>query len=314
MAVSERIRGFAAMVAASLIWGLLGVFFKLIDHIPPGEVLAHRFVWSFVMFAAILAVVGRIGEMRALLLASPRQFISLAAGALAVSINWGLFIYAVQIERATEASFGYFIFPLVAVLAGAIVFRERLLPSQWSSVALAAAAVILLAFGLGAPPWISLTLAISFTCYGVIKKHMGLPATASVACEALIFSPPALIWLIHVHARSEGHFGADPFDTVMLILLGAVSAGPLILMSYAANRIPYTEVGLIQYVNPTVQFLVARFAFREPFSVWHAIAFPVIWIALAIYSVTLIRSARSDRKPPINPSTLSSTEKTPSIS
>ena len=297
------------MFAASAIWGLTGGFFKLIAHVPPTETLAHRFLWSFLIFAAILGLSGSLREVPQLLFASLRQFLWLVAGAVLISVNWWFFIHAVQVGRATEASLGYFIFPLVAVLAGAIFFAERISRAQWGAVGLAAMAVALLAYGLGEPPWISLLLAVTFTSYGLVKKHLGLPAMASVTCEALIATPLALLWLIYLHFdhQQTGHFGADFSDSLLLALSGTVSAFPLMLMTHATNRIRYAEVGLIQYVNPTLQFLIARFVFREAFSIWHAIAFPVIWIALAIYSVALFRAERSSRKPSTSPATLSST-------
>ena len=306
-----------AMAAASMIWGLSPLFYKPLEHVPPGEIMSHRVVWAFVIFASVLAVQGRFRLVFASLTGSLKTFGLAAVSALMIALNWFFLIYAVLTERTTDASLGYFIFPLVAVLIGAAVFREQLTPTQKAAVAIAAAGVLVLTIGLGTAPWISIILAISFAVYGYLKKNTSESPIGSVANEALIIAPFALGWLIGVHffdlagigGQTGGYFGARMFETFMFVSYGVITASPLILMAYASQRILYSEVGLIQYVNPTLQFLVAILVFGEPFTVWHGMAFPAIWVALLLFSASTLGYARFSRKPSINADTESRTTK-----
>ncbi len=202
-----------------------------------------------------------------------------------------------------QASLGYFIYPLIAVLIGAFVFGEGMGWLKVSAVGLAALAVLVLTFGLGQLPWISLVLATTFGIYGLIKKRTTVGPVISVTAEVAVIAPFLLIWLLGVHNQLWGPsiddgsaaFGADVFDTTLLMLSGPLTALPLILFSYAARRLAMATVGLMQYVNPSLQFLVAVLVFSEPFTRWHAIAFPLIWCALALYSLHAIRQERSAR-------------------
>ena len=305
------------MAAASMIWGLSPLFYKPLEHVPPGEVLSHRVVWSFVIFALVLAVQGRFRLVFASLTGSRKTFALAAVAALMIAVNWFFWIYAVLTERTTDASLGYFIFPLVAVLIGAAVFREQFTPIQKAAVAIAAAGVLVLTVGLGTAPWISIILAASFAAYGYLKKNTSESPIVSVANETLIISPFALGWLIGVHffdlagigGQTGGYFGARMFETVMFALSGVVTTSSLFLMAYASQRILYAEVGLIQYVNPTLQFLAAILVFGEPFTVWHGMAFPAIWVALLLFSASTLGYAGFSRKLSINADTESTTTK-----
>lgn len=288
------------MLAASTIWGLSPIYYKLLADVPPLEVLAHRTLWSFVTFFAIVALQGRVKTLlRAL--ASRRTILVVAAAGLMISINWFVFILSIQIGHAVEASLGYYVFPLVAVAFGTLFFGEKLGPRRVIAVLLAALAVATLSFGLGAPPWISLILASSFGLYGLIKKSLDLPALLSVTGEVTLLLPFALVWLwgtnfdgwVGFTGRAGGHFGHDVYVTLLLALSGFLTAGPLILFSYATRRLPLSSVGLIQYLNPTLQFLVATLVFGEAFSRWHAMAFGLIWAALALYSWSGLRQEKS---------------------
>ena len=306
-----------AMAAASTIWGLSPLFYKPLDHVPPGEIMSHRVVWSFVIFALVLAVQGRFRLVLAPLTGSLKTFGLAVVAAIMVALNWFFLIYAVLTERTTDASLGYFIFPLVAVLIGAVVLREQFTPLQKAAVAIAAAGVLVLTLGLGTAPWISIILATSFAVYGYLKKNTSESPIASVANEALIISPFALCWLIGVHffdlagigGQTGGYFGARMFETFMFVFSGVMTASPLILMAYASQRILYAELGLVQYLNPTLQFLAATLVFGEPFTVWHGMAFPAIWIALLLFSASTLGYARFSRKPSINADTESTTTK-----
>ena len=305
------------MAAASTIWGLSPLFYKPLEHVPPGEVMSHRVVWSFVIFASVLAAQGRFRLVFSSLAGSLKKFGLAALAALMIATNWFFWIYAVLTERTTDASLGYFIFPLVAVVVGAAVFGEQFTPTQKAAVAIAAAGVLVLTFGLGTAPWISIILATSIAVYGYLKKNTSESPIDSVANEVLIIAPFALGWLIGVHffdfagisRLTGGFFGARMFETLMFAFSGVITASPLILMAYASQRILYTEVGLVQYLNPTFQFLAAILVFGEPFTVWHGIAFPAIWVALLLFSASTLGYARFFRKPSINADTESTTTK-----
>ncbi len=296
----DSTRGLMAMIGASSIWGLSPIYYKALAHVPPLEVLSHRTLWSFVIFAAVLAFQGRFGVLRRALSTRRGLAVIAFAGAM-ISLNWFVFILSVQIGRAVEASLGYYIFPLVAVALGALFFGERLGRAQWVAVSLALVAVAVLTWGLGAAPWISLILATSFGLYGLVKKALDVGPVVSVTGEVALLLPLALVWLVGVNmfgwqgvtGRAGGFFGHDLTNTVMLMFSGVITAGPLILFSYATKRLSYASVGLIQYLNPSLQFLVATLVFAEPFTRWHAIAFALIWSALAIYSLAGWRASRA---------------------
>jgi len=301
--MSESAKGVSAMVLACLIWGLSPLYYKALVHVPPLEVLSHRTLWSAVLFGVLIALQGRLGALWDLL-RQARALLFVVIAALMISANWFLFILSIQLERAVEASLGYYIFPLVAVLLGALVFREKLSRLQWGAVALATLAVGLL-WGLGITPLISLTLAVTFGVYGLIKKTLKAGPVVSVTAEVLLLSPLALVWLWGVHwkgwggllGRNVGAFGGNFSDTLLLVLSGPITALPLILFSYASKRASYATIGLVQYLNPTLQGAVAVLVFREVFTGWHLAAFALIWAGLALYSFEAFRHAPLAKKP-----------------
>lgn len=290
--MNESQKGLLAVTAACTIWGLSPIFFKVLAHIPAQEVLAHRVIWSFVFFGAMLMFQGRLGDVRAALHGWRRLGV-IALASLLISANWFLLIYAIQIGRATEVSMGFFVFPLVAVLIGRFGFGERLGRLQGVAVLLAALAVGVLTWGLGAVPWISLVMASTFGLYSAIKKKLDVGPVVSVTCEIMLFMPIALGIVALQHAGGQGAFGADMTDSVLLILAGPLTALPLILFSYAARRVTMATIGVLQYINPTLQFLVAVLLFGEAFTIWHQIAFPLIWVGLILFTLAsaLIGSA-----------------------
>tara|TARA_R100000322_G_scaffold1819_8_gene1888 strand:- start:4797 stop:5738 length:942 start_codon:yes stop_codon:yes gene_type:complete len=297
--VSYTVKGLLAMIGACVIWGLSSIYYKTLSHVPPLEVLSHRTLWSMVFFGLLLAFRGRLNEVVRLI--GSRQVLLVALAAVMISTNWFFFIFSVQTGRALGASLGYYIFPLVAVLLGVVIFRERLGPVRGLAVAIAAVAVLILTLGLGAAPWISLTLAGTFGFYGVAKKGVVAGPVASVTAEVVLLAPLAILWLVGVHAlgwegivgRNLGAFGTNWHDTLLLAFSGVLTGTPLILFSYAAKRLGYGLVGLLQYINPTLQFLVATFLFLEPVTRWHLIALPLIWLALALYSFVTLREERA---------------------
>ncbi len=262
--------------------------------------LAHRTVWSLVFFLTVLAVQGRVAQLPRLLFS--RAVPAIALSALMISANWFGFIWSIQAGRAIEASLGYYIFPLVAVMIGLVAFREGLSPGQWAAIALAVLAVLVLTVGLGAAPWIALFLAVTFGVYGLLKRQVEAGPVLSVAAEVALLAPLAAIWLWGVHGGhwgTGGAFGASTRDTVLLAFSGVVTGLPLMLFSYATKRVRMATVGLVQYLNPTLQFAVAALVFTEPVTRWHLIAFPLIWAALAIYSFAVLRSERRRRALPV---------------
>lgn len=303
--MTEAGKGVAALIAAFTVWGLSGLFYKLLAHVPPIEILAHRTLWSLVFFTMLLMVQGRLGQLR-LALGTPRSLAIVVLAALAISTNWFVFILSIQIGRATEASLGYYLFPLVAVLIGRVVFGERLSRMQGLAVGLAALAVTILTFGLGVAPWIALILSISFGLYGLVKKRLSTGPVVSVTAEVLVLAPIACIVLLQAHSDG-GAFGADLTDSLLLMMSGILTAGPLMLFSYGSKRVRMGTVGLIQYINPTLQFIVAVVIFLEPFQGWHIIAFALIWVALALYSAASVSLERAARRARVSASTSSTT-------
>jgi len=278
-----------SILAASIIWGLSGLFYKALAHVPPLEVLAHRTLWSLLLFGLILAMRGRLWAVRQAL-KTPRIVAMLALSAVMISINWGAYITSIQFGYALEASLGYYFFPLMVVLLGALFLGERFSRGQGLALGLMGLAVAVLTLGLGAPPWIALLLASTFGIYALVKKQVTAGPMVSVFIEVLLLAPLAAIWLYGAHSygwatvpRPAGWFGRSWQDTTLLMLTGPMTAGPLILFSYAAQKVRLSTVGLIQYLNPTLQFMVAALVFGEAFTMWHAITLPLIWAALALY-------------------------------
>ncbi len=301
--MTEIQKGLLAMVATSVAWGLSTLFYKALAHVPPFEVLAHRTIWSLVFFGIVLAVQGRLGEIAAVF-RKPRLLAVMSIAAMMISINWGIFIWAIQAGRTVEASLGYYIYPIMSVLVGAVLFKERLGRIQLFAVGVISVAVLILTWGLGVAPWVSLLLMGSFVIYGIIKKLIPMGPVASVTGEVLLLSPVALIWLWGVHTqgwagldgRNVAAFGMDWYNTIMLMLLGLLTAGPLVLYSYATKRLGFATQGLVFYLNPTLQFACAVLVFGEPISRWHAIAFPMIWAALVVYTLNALRQERAASK------------------
>lgn len=290
--MNEVKKGVLAMVVACIVWGLSPLYYKLLVSVPPIELLSHRTIWSLVLFALVLFIQGRLRGALGVL-GNRNIMVTLFIAALMIAFNWFVFIYSIQINRATESSLGYFIFPLVSVIFGVVLFREKLGRAQMLAVMLAAVAVLILTYGLGQAPWIALSVSVSFGIYGVIKKSLSIPAIVTVTLEVLLLSPIALMILYLHHASdSGGQFGQSLSVSLLLILSGPMTATPLILFSYATRRVALATVGILQYINPSLQFLCATVLFLEPLSLWHAIAFPLIWAALALYSWASFQTAK----------------------
>lgn len=291
----EETKGVLAMLLACTIWGLSALYYRSIAQVPPLEVLSHRTIWSALFIGLILMVKGRSFTF-------PREaIVRFALAAVFISTNWFFFIYAVQIGEVTQSSLGYYIFPLVAVALGAMFLGERLRVAQWFAVGMAVVAVLILSFGIGQVPYISLILAFTFGFYGLVKKSLRIGPMRSVFWEVIILLPLALIWLFGAHmfdwqgvaGRSGGYFGSDIQVSILLVLSGVITGLPLVLMAFAMERLRLATVGLVQYLNPTLQFTLATVIFMEPVGRTHIVAFALIWTGLAIYSYNALRQERA---------------------
>ena len=285
--------GIFAIVIACFIWGFAPIYYKLLVTVPPLELLSHRTIWSFIFFFVVLVFVGRIKELRSAVFSFRGHSLIILLASVLIAINWFFFIYAIQTNQTTEASLGYFIMPLVTVVWGLVIFREKLSILQWLSVLLAALAVCILTFGLGVPPWIALIVAFSFSIYAVIKKKLEISAIVSVTGEVLVLVPVGLLLLLFFHTSGQGSFGSDWRLSILLALSGPLTAAPLILFSYGTRKVNLSTAGILQYLNPSLQFFCAAYIFMEPLSRWHMVAFPLIWVALIIYSWVGIKKSRA---------------------
>ncbi|TVS00155.1 MAG: EamA family transporter RarD [Rhodospirillales bacterium] len=277
------------------IWGLFPLYFKLLAMVPAVEVLAHRVVWSALFAGLLLTVLNRWREVIAVF-ADRRLLATLALSTAVITLNWGVFIWAVAADRVLEASLGYYINPLVSVALGVVVLRERLHRLQWAAVILAALAVAYEVLALGRVPWVSLTLAVSFGLYGLIRKVARVEPLAGLFVETLIAAPLALGYLLWLAAAGTGAFaGSEPGITGLLALAGVVTALPLLLFVAAARRIRLSTLGLMQYLVPTLHFLLAVLVFGERLTADHLVTFIGIWIALALYSAVALRQGSGAR-------------------
>ena len=280
--MNRTAQGILAILAACVIWGLSPLYYNLLTMVPPLELLAQRTLWSFLFFALVLGLQGRFSALIHAL-GNRGHVITLFAAACAIAVNWYFFIYSVQINRVSEASLGYFIFPLVAVVFGLIVFKEKLSALQWVAVALAAFAVLILTYGLGVAPWLALVLSLSFGTYSVLKKRLDLSPVISVTLEVMLLLPLTVPYLLIQNWPNQD--STDSWQIWFLLMgSGPLTATPLILFSYATRRISMSTVGIMQYINPSIQFLVALLIFAEPMTDWHFGAFSIIWVAVVIYS------------------------------
>ncbi len=280
--MNRTAQGILAILAACVIWGLSPLYYNLLTMVPPLELLAQRTLWSFLFFALVLGLQGRFSALIHAL-GNRGHVITLFAAACAIAVNWYFFIYSVQINRVSEASLGYFIFPLVAVVFGLIVFKEKLSALQWVAVALAVFAVLILTYGLGVAPWLALVLSLSFGTYSVLKKRLDLSPVISVTLEVMLLLPLTVPYLLIQAWPIQD--STDSWQIWFLLMgSGPLTATPLILFSYATRRISMSTVGIMQYINPSIQFLVALPIFAEPMTDWHFGAFSIIWVAVVIYS------------------------------
>ena len=277
-------RGFLFALSAYLLWGVLPLFLKLVDHIPAVEVVAHRILWSVPIAGAVLLAIGRTADIK-VAFRSPRTLVMAALTASLITVNWGIYVWAIAVDRTVETALGYYINPLMSIAMAAIFLGEKLSRAQIAAVALAALAVVVLTVEAGGLPWISLALAVTFAIYGFLRKTLPIGPSQGFFLEVLLLSVPCLAYVIWLHARGEGHFVASqPENILLLILCGPATAAPLMLYGFGAKLLRFSTIGIMQYIAPTMVFLIAVFVFREPLGAWKMVAFALIWTALALYS------------------------------
>ncbi len=288
-------QGLAFAVSAYLMWGVLPLYLKAVAHIPALEVVAHRVIWSVPLAAGLLIVLRRTGDLRAAL-RSPRTLAMGCLTAALITLNWSVYVWAVAADRALDAALGYYINPLFSVFLGAVLLRERLDRAQIVAIALAGAAVVVLTVEAGGLPWAALGLTLSWGFYAFFKKSLPIGPNQGFLLEVLILLTPALGYVGYLGATGTGHFlTTGSGDTLLLLGCGVITAVPLIVYANGAKLLRLSTIGILQYIAPTFIFLVAVFVFGEPMDQARMIAFPMIWAALVIYSVAMLRQARRRR-------------------
>ncbi|MBY5335343.1 EamA family transporter RarD [Rhizobium leguminosarum] len=286
-------RGFAFALTAYLLWGFLPIYMKAVAHISPAEVIAHRIVWSLPLAGIVLIVLGRTQDIRAAL-SSPRMLAMAALTAALITINWGTYVWAIGAGHSLDAALGYFINPLFSIFLGAMFLKEKLQPLQIAAIALAALAVAILALDSGGIPWVALTLAISWGFYALLRKTLPLGPNQGFFLEVLILSGPALLYILYLEFGSgQGHlYRTGLADTTLLLGCGVITAVPLMIYANGAKLLKLSTIGIMQYIAPTMIFLIAVFVFHEPFGTARMIAFPLIWAGLFLYSWSMLKGSR----------------------
>lgn len=295
---SETSRGTAYGFAAFFIWGAFPLYFRALDRSGAVEIVLHRVVWSLLVCLALLAAMRAFDEYRTVL-RDRRQVAALGTAAVAIAVNWGIYVYAVNSGQVVEAALGYFINPLAMVALGVIVLGERLRPLQWAAIGVGLLAVVVLTAAYGKAPVIALGLAASFSVYGLIKKRAGVEvgAVPGLATETLVLAPFALLGIAFLAASGESTFTEDwPTQALLLASAGAVTAAPLLLFAAAARHIPLTTIGLLQYLTPVLQFLCGVLLLDEHMPLERWIGFGLVWVALIIFTFDSLAAARRSRR------------------
>jgi chloramphenicol-sensitive protein RarD len=290
-------RGVLYGIGAYGLWGVFPLYFRLLERSGAVEVVLHRVLWSLLVCLAVVAAVRGWAELRAAL-AVPRTVVTLGVGAVLLAVNWGVYIYAVNSGQVVEASLGYYINPLVTVLLGVLVLREKLRPLQWTAVGIGALAVAVLTGAYGRPPFIALTLALSFGLYGLIKNRVGatVGALASLTTETLVLAPVAAIGLVVLEMQGQGHFTDNPpWQALLLASVGVATVVPLLFFAAAARRVPLSTIGLLQYLTPTLQLLCGVVLLGEHMSAARWGGFALVWVALVVLTADTVRAASRRR-------------------
>ncbi len=273
-------------------WGAFPLYWPLLEPANPLEIVSHRAVWTLVFCFIVLAATKAL-KSTLVTLKRPTVAVKLFLSSLLISINWLVYIWATNNEHVVEASLGYYINPLIIISFGVIFLKEKMRPLQWAAVSIATIGVLVLTFDYGRLPWIALALALSWGSYGLIKKQLGLGALEGLAIETFISSFFYLAYLIYIGNQGTGQFGQNWGLTLLLISAGAVTAIPLLLFNGSTNRLPFTTIGLLQYITPTLQFSIGVWVLNEDMPTARWIGFLIIWAALVTLAIDLIRSSRT---------------------
>jgi chloramphenicol-sensitive protein RarD len=287
--------GLALGLLAYALWGVLPLYFKAIEGLPATDIVAHRIIWSLPFLALLIALSSGWTKVRAAM-ANRRTFAILLLTAMLIGANWLLYVYAVVSGHILAASFGYYLNPLANVLLGRFVLNERLNRVQWTAVGIAALGISVLAAGALSQLWLSLALCATFALYGLLRKIVAADAVTGLGIETTILFPLALFWLVLRHAAGAAVMGGSDTLALLLLLAGVVSTTPLLLFTAAAKKLPYSTLGMLQFIAPTLQFVIGL-AYGEPLKAAHLIAFPAIWIALGLYVSVLLRAPRLPQPP-----------------
>ncbi|MEV6219411.1 EamA family transporter RarD [Nocardia sp. NPDC051833] len=278
---------------AYLIWGLFPAFFGLLAFASAAEVVAQRIIWTLVVVLIVLALTGRLRAMRGI---DARTWRLAAAASAAIAINWGTYVYGVNSGHVVECALGYFINPLVTVAFGVVLFRERLARAQWVALGLGALAVVVLTVDYGRPPVIALVLACSFATYGLVKKVIPLDALRGIAAEGIVAVPFAVAFLIALMATGRTEFTSTPAHFGLMLATGPVTLIPLLLFAVAAQRVPLSTMGILQYLTPALQMAWGVAVMHEPMPASRWAGFALIWAALAVFTTDALRRARRTRR------------------
>ena len=290
--MSKNKLGLLFGVSAYSLWGTFPLYWPLLEPANPLEIVSHRAVWTLVFCFIVLAATKALKSTLATL-KRPTVAVKLFLSSMLISVNWLVYIWATNNEHVVEASLGYYINPLIIIGFGVIFLKEKMRPLQWAAVAIATLGVLVLTFDYGRLPWIALALAVSWGSYGLIKKQLGLGALEGLAIETFISSFFYLAYLIYIGNQGTGQFGQNWGLTALLISAGAVTAIPLLLFNGSTNRLPFTTIGLLQYITPTLQFSIGVWVVNEEMPTARWIGFLIIWAALVTLAIDLIRSSRT---------------------
>lgn len=289
-------RGFAFALTAYLLWGFLPFYMKGVAHIPALEVIAHRIVWSVPIAGIVLLALGRTADVKRAL-RTPSVLAMACVTAALITFNWGIYVWAIANDRALDTALGYFINPLFSIFMGAVLLKEKLSKAQIAAIMLAALAVAVLTYEAGSLPWASLGLTFTWGFYAYFRKTLPVGPNQGFFLEVLLLTPAAIAYIIYIEATGQGHFLlGNTYDTVMLACAGFATAVPLMIYANGAKLLRLSTIGIMQYIAPTMIFLIAVFIFKEPFGTARMIAFPMIWLALVLYSVSMIRQYRQQEQ------------------
>jgi chloramphenicol-sensitive protein RarD len=279
-------------LAAYVMYGLFPLYWPLLEPANPLEIVSHRAVWTLIFCLIVLAISKQV-KSTIVILKNPRQMLGLLSTTLLISVNWLTYIWATNNGHVVEAALGYYITPLLIIAFGVVLLREKLRPLQWVAVSIAAIGVLILTLDYGRLPWVGITLALSWGTYGLVKKKLGLGALDGLALETLISLIPYGFYLLYLGRQGTGQFGHAPLLTILLISAGAITAIPLLLFNGSANRLPYSTIGLLQYITPSLQFAIGVWVRHEDMPTARWVGFIVIWFALIALGTDLVRSSRT---------------------